>query len=243
MPWRRIGECMYRSTFSWPPLVGGEWSASRPGRFTPGERAPSTHWIGGLVDPRAGLNEMEKRKFLTTPGLELRPLGHPARSQSLYRLRRTALSQDVYYCQWQIVKTSGKRKAERSFTLSVKTPKRKRERSCFERYYRNGSSPWFREIKMNSRALVSINRMKVGHPSPKTNISRFSIVSTVECDCADGLQTEERIIWDCKLCDDQRATMMDILSENSEKEYTLSITELLRLEEKKICSRRLLLHK
>jgi hypothetical protein len=29
-------------------LVGGEWSASRPGRFTPG-----THSIGGCVGPRA----------------------------------------------------------------------------------------------------------------------------------------------------------------------------------------------
>jgi hypothetical protein len=38
------------------------------------------------VDPRDGLNDMEKWKFLTPPGLELRPLGRPARSQSLYRL-------------------------------------------------------------------------------------------------------------------------------------------------------------
>jgi hypothetical protein len=29
---------------------------------------------------------VEKRKFLPPPGLELRPLGRPARSQSLYRL-------------------------------------------------------------------------------------------------------------------------------------------------------------
>jgi hypothetical protein len=36
-------------------LDGGEWSASRPGRFTPRERAPSTHWIGGWVGPRAVL--------------------------------------------------------------------------------------------------------------------------------------------------------------------------------------------
>jgi hypothetical protein len=41
-------------------LVGGEWSDSRPGRFTHGERGPGTHWIGGLVDPRADLNDMEK---------------------------------------------------------------------------------------------------------------------------------------------------------------------------------------
>jgi hypothetical protein len=40
-------------------LVGGEWSSSRPGRFTLRERAPGTHCIGGWVDPRAGLDKME----------------------------------------------------------------------------------------------------------------------------------------------------------------------------------------
>jgi hypothetical protein len=64
-------------------LVGGEWSASLPCRFTPGERAPCTHWIGSWVGPRAGLDYVEKRKFLTLPELELRPLSHPVRSQSL----------------------------------------------------------------------------------------------------------------------------------------------------------------
>jgi hypothetical protein len=39
-------------------LVGGEWSASRPGRFTPGEKAPGTHWIGGWERLRAGLDDM-----------------------------------------------------------------------------------------------------------------------------------------------------------------------------------------
>jgi hypothetical protein len=38
------------------------------------------------VDPRAGLGDVEKRKFLTLLVLELRPPGRPARSQSLYRL-------------------------------------------------------------------------------------------------------------------------------------------------------------
>jgi hypothetical protein len=41
-------------------LAGGEWAASRPVRFTPGETAPGTHWIGGWVDPRAGLDDLEK---------------------------------------------------------------------------------------------------------------------------------------------------------------------------------------
>jgi hypothetical protein len=48
-----------------------------------------------------------------------------------------------------------------------------------------------------------------------------------------GLQTEEHIFWDFKLYEDQRATMMDILSENIKKEYPKSVTELIRLEEKR----------
>jgi hypothetical protein len=59
-------------------LDGGEWSASRPDRFTPGEIAPGTHWIGGWVGPRAGLDDMEKWKFLTLPGLELWSLDRAA---------------------------------------------------------------------------------------------------------------------------------------------------------------------
>jgi hypothetical protein len=51
-------------------IVGGEWSASQAGRFTPRERAPGTYWLGGSVDPRVGLDDMEKRKFLTLLGLK-----------------------------------------------------------------------------------------------------------------------------------------------------------------------------
>jgi hypothetical protein len=41
-------------------LVGAEWSASRICRFFPEERAPGTHWIGGWVDLKAGLDDIEK---------------------------------------------------------------------------------------------------------------------------------------------------------------------------------------
>jgi hypothetical protein len=33
-------------------IVGGERLDLLPGRFTPGERAHVTHWIGGWVDPQ-----------------------------------------------------------------------------------------------------------------------------------------------------------------------------------------------
>jgi len=39
-------------------LGGGDWSATRPYRFTPG-----THWIGDWVGPRAGLDSVAERKM------------------------------------------------------------------------------------------------------------------------------------------------------------------------------------
>jgi hypothetical protein len=42
---------------------GGEWSASRPGRFTRGKRDPGTYWIGGWVGPRTSVDTaVAKRK-------------------------------------------------------------------------------------------------------------------------------------------------------------------------------------
>jgi hypothetical protein len=58
-------------------------------------------------------------------------------------------------------------------------------------------------------------------------------VSKAECEGGDGLQTEEYIFWDCKLYEEQRSTMMDILSEKRKKEHSKPVTELLRLEEKR----------
>jgi hypothetical protein len=47
--------------------------------FTPRPLSPGAHWIGGWVDPRAGLDDLENRRLLTLPGVELRPLSRPAR--------------------------------------------------------------------------------------------------------------------------------------------------------------------
>jgi hypothetical protein len=46
-------------------LDGVEWIASRPGRFTPRERAPGTHSIEVWVGPRASLDAVVKREIPT----------------------------------------------------------------------------------------------------------------------------------------------------------------------------------
>jgi hypothetical protein len=48
-------------------LHGSEWLASRPVRFAPQESARRTHWIGGSVGSRVGLDSVEKRKILHLP--------------------------------------------------------------------------------------------------------------------------------------------------------------------------------
>jgi hypothetical protein len=59
-----LGEWRYSSTYSLTStLDGGKWSASCHGRFTPRERTPGTHWIGGWLGTRAGLDAMVKRKI------------------------------------------------------------------------------------------------------------------------------------------------------------------------------------
>jgi hypothetical protein len=57
------GDRSYSSTIS--ALDWGEWSASRPGRaFTPGVRTPGTHWTGGWVGPKTGLDTEARGKIL-----------------------------------------------------------------------------------------------------------------------------------------------------------------------------------
>jgi hypothetical protein len=76
-------KCSSYSLFIWT-LEGGEWSASRPAALCPRERTAATHWTGGWVGLRAGLNTEARGKILflcTGPNH-----GRPVCSQTLYWL-------------------------------------------------------------------------------------------------------------------------------------------------------------
>jgi hypothetical protein len=79
-----LGKWKYSSTHSLTSaLDGGTWSASRPGRFTPRERAAGTHCIGGWVGPRAVLEAVVKRN-LPSPHRESNhstPIAQPVASR------------------------------------------------------------------------------------------------------------------------------------------------------------------
>jgi hypothetical protein len=55
------GVDVYIHVFLTSTLVGGEWPASRPGRFASGETTPDAYWIGSWVGPRTGLEDVEKK--------------------------------------------------------------------------------------------------------------------------------------------------------------------------------------
>jgi hypothetical protein len=55
-------------------LDGGVWLASHSGRFTLGERAPSTHLTGDWVGPRTGLEAVSREKSFASEGNRI-PVG------------------------------------------------------------------------------------------------------------------------------------------------------------------------
>jgi hypothetical protein len=65
MTWRHMGIEGKTPPFLTSALDGGEWLASRTSRFTPAERVPGTHWIGGWVGSWSGLDAVEKTKICT----------------------------------------------------------------------------------------------------------------------------------------------------------------------------------
>jgi hypothetical protein len=68
-----LAELRYSFTHSLTSaLDGGEWSVSRPCRFTPRERLPVAHWIGCWVGPRTVLDTVVKRK-IPSPRQESNP--------------------------------------------------------------------------------------------------------------------------------------------------------------------------
>jgi hypothetical protein len=70
-----MGEWRYGSTiFLTSVLGGGEWSTSRPHRFTRGEGVPGIHWIGGSVGPIAGLDVVDREKSVAPAGYLLSQL-------------------------------------------------------------------------------------------------------------------------------------------------------------------------
>jgi hypothetical protein len=86
MPWRRMGEWMYRSTFSWPRhYLEMSSNLHAPVALPRGKKSPDTgtHYIVGWVGPRTGLDDEQKRSCPYRDS-NSEPIDRPACSQSIF---------------------------------------------------------------------------------------------------------------------------------------------------------------
>jgi hypothetical protein len=133
----------YSSTHSLTSILEeGEWSASRLGRFTSGERAPGTRWIGGWVGSRAGLDAVEKRKIGIPAGNRTHEtqLWILWRSHCFFKSVTSCISTSIYHLPLGIFKRQYLQKWP---SLIRKT--RTTQRYVHLQYYSSNSSP--RRIK------------------------------------------------------------------------------------------------
>jgi hypothetical protein len=69
------GERMYSFySFTTSTLDGDEWPVSRSGLALPPENDPGTHWIGGWVGLRAGLDREDKAEVPKLWGIKYKRL-------------------------------------------------------------------------------------------------------------------------------------------------------------------------
>jgi hypothetical protein len=81
------GVDVYIHIFLNSALVGGEWWASRPGRFAPRGMIPRYPLDRRLGGPRVGVEAVEKKEILPLPGIEpgaVQPVAIPTELSGLH---------------------------------------------------------------------------------------------------------------------------------------------------------------
>jgi hypothetical protein len=129
----------------------------------------NTSHITQVLKDKVGLESRgEKIQFYWIPGhcgVEVNETADSAAKQSIKEGRDSQLLLPV-----ADLKSPVERERQRGASHFSQNTKWDTGENYFERYHRNGFSPWFCEIKMNCHAFVSINRMRAGHSSPKANL-------------------------------------------------------------------------
>jgi hypothetical protein len=98
-------------------IVRGEWSPSRPGCFTPGERTPGTHRIGGWEGPRTGLDGVERRK--SCPSGTWTPNPRPSHSLSRRKSNTSTVRLTYHYFCRVLLPTAAPCRHERTILWRV----------------------------------------------------------------------------------------------------------------------------
>ena len=72
--------------------------------------------------------------------------------------------------------------------------------------------PWYKRVKINRKAVVSINRIRCNHNSLNCSLNRFNIVKSDMCKCNESQDTPDHIFWQCRRFNRERRELVESLS-------------------------------
>uniref|UniRef100_A0ABD2WLB7 RNase H type-1 domain-containing protein n=1 Tax=Trichogramma kaykai TaxID=54128 RepID=A0ABD2WLB7_9HYME len=81
----------------------------------------------------------------------------------------------------------------------------------FDNFYTKKQKPWFAELGLSRKAIVSMNRIRCNHSSLNTSLFRKSIVHETTCVCGKNDDTIKHLFWECELHEEHRKTLLDNL--------------------------------
>ena len=74
----------------------------------------------------------------------------------------------------------------------------------FANFYSYFGLPWFFNVDLSRKAIVSINRIRSNHTSLNCSLFRQKIVQTETCPCGEDIDSIDHIIWSCNLYTKER---------------------------------------
>lgn len=74
----------------------------------------------------------------------------------------------------------------------------------FNNFHNNITKPWFFNLKLPRKVIVTINRCRSGHYNLKSSLFKIGLCKDTICECNHEYQDLDHILWQCPLYNNQR---------------------------------------
>ena len=83
-----------------------------------------------------------------------------------------------------------------------------------DNFYNESKTPWFKNLNLDRKSIVMLNRLRAGHNSLKSHLYRINIIDDNKCRCG-AVETMDHILCQCKLYDRYRVNLKTLLEKKS----------------------------
>lgn len=105
-----------------------------------------------------------------------------------------------------------KRDAKTSTVETISDPNSSTGRIYFDRFYLQGTKPWFHGRKFKRDFVVTINRLRSNHYNLASSLARMKIIECSSCKCGHDQEDIDHVLWHCPLYADHRPELLKNLS-------------------------------